>query len=121
MFLRQLRLARKQNKLSQLDVADILGVSRSTYIAYEKGERTIDAEGLVKLSQYYKLPIERFFEDVIRQYAEDEEYFANQPDTRFLSQLSKEEHQHLVNLRKLSEADRAKIVKETEEKVVSKN
>ncbi len=121
MFLRQLRIARKQNKLSQQDVADVLEVSRSTYIAYEKGERTIDAEGLVKLSEYYKLPIERFFEDVIRQYAEDEEYFANQPDTRFLSQLSKEEHQHLVNLRKLSEKDRAAIIKETESKVVSKN
>ena len=117
MFLRQLRIARRQNKLNQQDVADILGVSRSTYIAYEKGERNIDSEGLVKLSQFYKIPIQIFFEDVIRQYAEDEEYFENQPDTRFLSQLSKEEHQHIVNLRTISEKDRVSIMEETAKKV----
>ena len=113
MFLRQLRIARKQNKLSQLEVANILDVSRSTYVAYEKGERNIDSEGLVKLSQFYKIPIQIFFEDVIRQYAEDEEYFENQPDTRFLSQLSKEEHQHIVNLRMIPEENRTSIMEET--------
>lgn len=121
MFLRQLRIARKQNKLNQQDIADVIGVSRSTYIAYEQGERTIDAEGLAKLSEFYKIPVQIFFEDVIRQYAEDEDYFENQPDTRFLSQLSKEERQHLVNLRKLKEEERMAIIKETESMVVTKN
>ena len=43
----------------------------------------------------------------------DEEYFENQPDTRFLSQLSKEEHQHIVNLRMIPEENRTSIMEET--------
>lgn len=121
MFLRQLRIARRQNNLNQQDIADVLGVSRSTYIAYEKGERNINSEDLVKLSEFYKLPIQLFFEDVIRQYAEDEDYYDNQPDTRFLSQLSKEEHRHIVNLRKISEKDRKAIMAEAASKVESQN
>ena len=68
MFLRQLRILRRQNKMSQQQVADALEVSRSTYCSYESGRRTPDIEAIVKLSVFYRVPVERFFEDLIKQY-----------------------------------------------------
>ena len=121
MFLRQLRILRRQNKMSQQQVADALEVSRSTYCSYESGRRTPDIEAIVKLSVFYRVPVERFFEDLIKQYAEDEDYYEGQPDTRFLSQITRAEHDQIVNLRLISNDDRVAIMEAAASKVVSKN
>lgn len=116
MVSRQLRLIRKQNKLSQQQLADILGISRSTYCSYETGRRTPDVEIIGKLSDFYRLPTDLFIKKSNDGYFDDEEYYEGQPDTRYLSQLSRSERDLIANLRCLDKKDREIIKKLIEEK-----
>ncbi len=100
MIRRQLKIFRNQNSLSQQQVADVLGVNRSTYCSYETGRRDIDIDTLFKLADFYKMPVDKFFEKRIpSEYIYDDDYFEGQPDTRYLSQLSKEEREIIVKFR----------------------
>lgn len=49
--------ARRARNLTQLDVAEFLGVARTTVAAIEKGERRARASELVRLAQLYGRPI----------------------------------------------------------------
>lgn len=109
MQLRQLKVIRKQNKMSQQQVSDVLGVSRSTYCSYETGRRTPDINILMKLSEFYRLPVDRFLCAVEKEYLFDEEYYEGQTDTRYLSQLSKEEHDLIVKFRCLDKEEKKNI------------
>lgn len=117
MFLRQLRLIRKQNRLSQQQLSDVLGISRSTYCSYETGRRTPDIEVLVQLSKFYKLPLDRFVDKIELEYLNDEDYYEGQPDTRYLSQLSRSERDLIASLRCLDGNERKVIEKLVKEKV----
>lgn len=103
MAIRQLRIIRKQNKLSQQQLADVLGISRSAYCSYETGRRTPDFETLVRLGRFYNLSIDVFAEE--NEYEiilSENENYEGPGDTRYLSQLSKEERDLIVNLRRLN-------------------
>lgn len=117
MVSRQLRLIRKQNKLSQQQLSDVLGISRSTYCSYETGRRTPDISILVQLSDFYGLPLDRFVDEIEKEYLHDEEYYDGQPDTRYLSQLSRGERDLIINLRCLDKKEREIIRKLIEEKL----
>ncbi|WP_420489551.1 helix-turn-helix domain-containing protein [Neobacillus niacini] len=52
---------RKKNDLNQEDVADILGVGRTTYANYEHGSREMDYASLIKLADYYKVSLDYIF------------------------------------------------------------
>ncbi len=56
----ELKRARKQSRLRQEDVAQIIGVARTTITAIENGERRIRAEELVKLARAYERSISDF-------------------------------------------------------------
>lgn len=110
MLRRQLKIFRNQNGLSQQQVADVLGVSRSAYCGYEIGRRDIDVDTIIKLADFYKVSVEKFFEKRIpAEYVYDDDYFEGQPDTRYLSQLSKDERELIVKYR-MSDAERQKEV-----------
>lgn len=49
---------RTKNKLSQQQVADILNIHQRTYAHYEKGENEPSIETLIKLAEFYKIPID---------------------------------------------------------------
>lgn len=53
----RLKEIRKQNKLTQDQVASIIGVAKTTYCNYENGVREIDIDTLKKLSHYYNVTI----------------------------------------------------------------
>lgn len=53
-----LKQLRKQNKKSQQEIADFLGVNRGTYTNYELGKREPDFETLKKLAQYFNVSID---------------------------------------------------------------
>lgn len=100
MLSRQIKIFRNQNRLSQQQVADYLGVSRSAYCGYEIGRRAVDVDTIIKLADLYKVPVEKFFEKRIpAEYVYDDDYFEGQPDTRYLSQLSKEERELVLKYR----------------------
>lgn len=49
---------RKAKKLSQKEVAAIVGISQATYSAYERGRNEPPVEILVRLSYLYQVPID---------------------------------------------------------------
>lgn len=53
-----LKKLRKEWGKSQLEVANAIGVARNTYGQYETGARTPDVATLVKLSNYFGVPID---------------------------------------------------------------
>ena len=53
---------RSSHGLTQEHVADVLGVSRATYISVTKGKRDLTTGELEKLSAYFNVPIAEFFD-----------------------------------------------------------
>ena len=53
---------RSSHGLTQEQVADVLGVSRATYISVTKGKRDLTTGELEKLSAYFNVPIAEFFD-----------------------------------------------------------
>ncbi len=115
----QLLVIRKQNKLSQQQLADALGVSRSTYCSYETGRRKPDIDVLKKLSKIFKLKIDTIVGNDVEgetDFLNDGEGYENQPDTYYLSQLSKEERNLIVKFRCLDKEERSKVKNFVDEK-----
>ncbi len=54
----RLVLIRKKKKLTQMEIAKILSVERSTYSCWETGKNTITLNKLYELSNYYKISID---------------------------------------------------------------
>jgi len=53
-----LKLLRKQKGISQLKLAGVLGVSRSTIAMWENGLSQPDHENLIKLSDYFNVTVD---------------------------------------------------------------
>lgn len=58
MFSERIRELRERENLTQQEMADILDVSKSTYVKYERGEREPRYGVLVALSQYFDVTID---------------------------------------------------------------
>ena len=54
----RLKNLRTQMKLTQQDVATILGVERSTYVKYERGTSDPPSSTLVKLADYFNTSVD---------------------------------------------------------------
>ena len=63
MFVDNLKRIRKLNKLTQQNVADVLGVDRTTYTAYERGTATPTPYTLLKIAQIFNVTVDSFFSD----------------------------------------------------------
>ena len=57
-----LRELREQNKNTAAEVAEVLGIARSTYSNYEQGIRMIDIELIIPLSKLYSCTAEEIIE-----------------------------------------------------------
>lgn len=64
----KLKTIRTQKGLSQQDVADRLGLTRSAIGFYETGKRTVDIETLFKICDIYNVDVNEVLKD-IRKYA----------------------------------------------------
>ena len=53
----RLKEIRKQNGLTQEQIANIIGVAKTTYCNYENNVREIDINTLKKLANYYNVTI----------------------------------------------------------------
>lgn len=58
-----LKNLREQNQLTQVEVAERLGVARQTYLDLETGKTTIRIDRLVQLSEIMRVSVESWFED----------------------------------------------------------
>lgn len=52
---------REKRKVTQVELASMLGVTRQTIIALEKGNYTPSVLLALKIAQYFKLPVEKLF------------------------------------------------------------
>jgi transcriptional regulator with XRE-family HTH domain len=59
-ILDKLRNIRKENKKTQEEVADFLGITKQAYFRYEKGTRRISLDNLLKITKYYNLDSDYF-------------------------------------------------------------
>ena len=57
-FAERLRELRKSRRLSQGDIADLLGVTRQAVSAYERGTREPDYESLEVLADYFNVDMD---------------------------------------------------------------
>lgn len=56
--MRKLIELRKEKKLTQSDLAEVLGISRQAYSNYEAGKRQPDNETLLKLAEYFNVSVD---------------------------------------------------------------
>lgn len=54
-------MLRKENRYSQEEIAQVLGISLATYGQKERGERDFKLEEMFKLSDFFDLPMEKIF------------------------------------------------------------
>lgn len=52
---------RKNKKITQEELADVIGVTRQTIIAIEKGNYTPSVLLALKIAQYFNEPLEKIF------------------------------------------------------------
>ena len=57
MYLR-LRDLREDNDLKQIDIANTLNTSQSTYSKYERGAREVPLDVLIKLADFYNTSVD---------------------------------------------------------------
>ncbi len=103
----KLRLIRTENKLTQEQVATVLGISRSAYCNYEIGRRKMGTDMLLALAKFYRLPISVFFNSDAKTVNDGEHYTA---DSMYLSSLSKEEREIILKYRTLDENGKSKLL-----------
>lgn len=58
MFGHRLMELRKKKRLTQAELADILGVARTTYSSYEQGRRTPDVDIQNKIADYFGVTLD---------------------------------------------------------------
>jgi transcriptional regulator with XRE-family HTH domain len=56
-----LKFLREEKKLNQADVAAFLGVSQQAYQRYENGSSEPNADGFIKLADYYNVSVDFLF------------------------------------------------------------
>jgi len=85
---------RTKKKMTMQQVADKLGIARSTYAGYESGYREPDAEALSKLSDIFNVSIDYIVKGK-RSSSNDEEMLTQQEQER-LRQLLEDPDMHVA-------------------------
>ena len=112
----RLRAIRKEHGLTQQNIADVLGVDRTTYTVYEGGSITPSPATLVKLSQIYNVTV-GYLIGVEENHSELRKIPDEKQEKKLLSSdpislLKKEEKELLLYFRVLSDAEKHKIIDE---------
>lgn len=102
----KIKLIRTENKLTQEQVANALGITRSAYCGYEIGRRKMSTEMLEKLAKFYRVSINTFFNSDVKTLNDSEHY---NEKSMYLSSLSKDERELIARYRVLDEAEKAEV------------
>lgn len=57
----KLKELRKKHKMSQQDLADLVGIHRTAYLRMESGERLPKVDLAIKLAQVFNISVEEVF------------------------------------------------------------
>lgn len=61
----RLSIAREDRKLNQIEMAELLGVSPSTYSRLERNETSLELEQIVNFSKTLQIPIQEFLPETL--------------------------------------------------------
>ena len=117
-----LKKVRKEHKFTQQDIADVLGIDRSTYTFYETGKTSPSIATLQKLSNVYNVTI-----GYLAGYEENRPELKSKhvspsistPDIDPIALLSKDEQIMLMCYRVLSNEKKNEILKQIKNLTVS--
>ncbi len=106
-----LRKIRKAHKLTQQDIANVLGVDRTTYTLYETGSTNPPLETLTKLSKMYNATIGYILGSEENNHSErlNKASFAAEDEVDPVAFLSKDERKLLLSYRVLSEEKKQQL------------
>lgn len=101
-----LKVIRLKNNLTQQQVADFLGISRSAYCGYEIGRRKMSVKMLSDIAKMYNLSVDVMVSGDSTSVHEQSAY---QTDNLYLSELTDTEQDVILKYRKMSEEQKAKL------------
>lgn len=64
-FGRNLKLLRKEKKLTQEDLAEVMDVSKTTIVNYENGNRRIPLDMVVKVASFFKVTVDSLLDNEV--------------------------------------------------------
>ena len=114
-----LRRLRKENGLTQQQVADFLHLDRSTYAYYESGRTKINIDILIRLARFFQVSLASLVgeeEAPAEQFSDDtnaETLLVNDSVSRF-SQLSREEQYMVILYRSGTPEQQQKVLEQTQ-------
>ncbi len=113
MVSKSLKKVRKEHKLTQQDIADVLGIDRSTYTFYETGKTMPSIKTLHALSNIYNVTMGYLagYEENRPDLKAKHVASAASSDVDALAYLSKDEQLAVMTLRILSEEKRQELMK----------
>ncbi len=116
MLNQRLRKIRTEHKLTQQNIADVLGIDRTTYTVYETGVTTPSPATLVKLSQIYNVTV-GYLMGVEDNHPELKRDYPQQNEERLLSEdpialLRKNEKELLMYFRVLPDEEKLRVTDE---------
>ncbi len=118
-----LRKIRKSHKLTQQDIANVLGVDRTTYTLYETGSSNPSIETLAKLSVVYNATIGYIVGREEKNHSENiakKPMFVSEDNVDPVAYLPKDEQALLISYRVLSDEEKVELRKEIVEKLRNK-
>lgn len=116
----QLKVIRLQNKFTQQQLADALGITRSAYCGYEIGRRSPDIDTFVKISEFYNISLADFFAQVDNDLVSESFDFDSKDEDWWVSKLTKEERALIASIRSMEEKDKKEVYDLAKSKVSSK-
>ncbi len=127
MFKSKIRALRKISNMSQQQVADLLGVERSTYSGYESGKSRPSAQKTKNLARIFRATVDSLLDDTLPvELLEDEEnlqvsekpmkYEGANPIELTLANLTRQEQMLIGNFRMMNAIDKQDLLFESEEK-----
>ncbi|MCY8354573.1 helix-turn-helix domain-containing protein [Bacillus haynesii] len=95
-FSKRLTMLRKSKNLLQKEVADKIGVARTTYASYEQGKREPDIETINKIADFFDVSTDYLLRGIINQKIDK---IMNDPETLIAARdgdITKEEARELL-------------------------
>lgn len=113
MLSEQLKIIRKANKFTQQELADAIGIERSTYASYETGRNKPDVVLLSKIAKVFGVSSDYILEidTTVPLNVEDiPVQYKKKSGNQLVSTLSKEEKGVLAKYRLLSDSKKTELV-----------
>lgn len=100
-----LKILRASKNVNQNELAEFIGLTRSSYAQYELGNRVPDAQTLRSIAQFYSISMDLLFEPDLKKFLSEMTY----------SQISGDNSQLLIdNFKQLSPFSKGRLVEYSE-------